>query len=150
LQFREVCQEKATWDSYVKLSSSMVSLINTISPPRNSKSEGEASSSSSKAWDWVSVNNQPEMINTCLQEISKLVKQKNVSPGEITVVAPYITDTFRFTLQSGLEDLGIPSTVYRPARPLNSEPSIKAILTLLRLVIPFGNTLPMREDVAHM
>src|SRR5262249_23747969 len=56
----------------------------------------------------------------------------------------------RFTLQSGLEDLGIPSTVYRPARALNSEPSIKAMLTLLRLVIPFGATLPSRDDVVHM
>lgn len=150
LQFREVCQEKAVWDTYTNLSSGVTSLVNSIRPPRGSKDVDQSAPNKSKAWQWIEVSNHPEMITWCLQEIQKLVQKNKVSPGEIAIVAPYITDTFRFTLQSGLEDVGIPSAVYRPARPLNSEPSIKAILTLLRLVIPFGATLPTRDDVIHM
>jgi superfamily I DNA/RNA helicase len=150
-QFHSICKQKEIWETYQNLSSEIIALITSVTPPkRSSKSVQHPVPNETDGWIWVSVPDIPQMISECVQAISKLIKDQHVPLGEIAIVTPYLTDNLRFSLQAGLADLEIPSLAFRPIYPLNSEPIVRAILTLLKLVIPTGARRPDRDDIAHM
>src|SRR5690606_37032955 len=57
----------------------------------------------------------PQMIRWAVEEIKRLVNQDGVPPGEIAVLAPFVSDALRFSLQTGLNEAGIELTTHRPS-----------------------------------
>ncbi|MHB9033416.1 MAG: UvrD-helicase domain-containing protein [Anaerolineae bacterium] len=89
-------------------------------------------------------------------QIQALVEQ-GCLPGDIAVIAPYVSEVMRFALVEELRSRGIGLFLLRPATPLRDDVIIRAGLTLARLAHPSWaeseeqvlKSLP-REDLAEM
>ncbi len=91
----------------------------------------------------------PEMLDAVTQETARLIHEEHVSPREIAIVAPYLSDALRFSLTSRLDEAGIPWRSHRPSRSLQDEPATRCLTTLARLAHPVWGMPPARRDVAH-
>lgn len=91
----------------------------------------------------------PEMLDWVAGQIHGLVYDQSVSPGEIVVLAPYLSDALRFALASRLDELQVPVRSYRPSRSLREEPAARCLLTLARLAHPEWRLAPAKYDVAY-
>ncbi|MCY3708272.1 MAG: AAA family ATPase [Caldilineaceae bacterium] len=90
----------------------------------------------------------PQMIEWAVDGIEQLVREEGVAPGEIAVLAPFVSDALRFSLLSRLEERDIPAISHRPSRALNAEPAVRTLLTLAALAHPIWQRRPPRSDVA--
>ena len=70
----------------------------------------------------------PQMIDWIIDQIVKLVNH-GTSPGEIVVLAPFVSDALRFSFTHRLEQRGLKGRSHRPSRPLSEEPAAKTVLT---------------------
>jgi superfamily I DNA/RNA helicase len=91
----------------------------------------------------------PQMLDWVADEIGRLVGEEGVSPGEIAVLAPFLTDALRFSLVNRLEQRGVPARSHRPSRALREEPAARCLLTLACIAHPQWGRCPSRFDVAY-
>ncbi len=91
----------------------------------------------------------PEMMDWVADEVTKLVQEQGVAPGEIAILAPFLSDALRFSLQHRLEERGVPSRSHRPSRALREEPAAQCLLTLAALAHPGWGICPSAPDVAQ-
>lgn len=99
---------------------------------------------------FANVRFQPEMIRWAAEEIANLVHgEAQVPPGEIVVLAPYLSDALRFSLMNRLAEYEVPVRSHRPSRSLNEEAAVRALLTLTQIAHPQWGLLPTPSDVAH-
>lgn len=91
----------------------------------------------------------PEMLDGVADEIQRLVAD-GTPPGEIVVLAPYLSDALRFSLMNRLEVRGIPVRSHRPSRSLREEPASQCLLTLAALAHPGWQVRPTAFDFAYM
>jgi hypothetical protein len=91
----------------------------------------------------------PQMLDWTADEIARLVRDEGVPPGEIVVLAPFLTDALRFSLMNRLEQREIPSRSHRPSRALRDEPATRCLLTLAAIAHPEWVISPSRFDVAY-
>jgi len=91
----------------------------------------------------------PEMLDWAAGQIARLVQEQGVPPGQIVVLAPFLSDALRFSLAHRLESLGIPARSHRPSRALRDEPAAQCLLTLARLVHPEWDLRPGKFDLAY-
>jgi hypothetical protein len=91
----------------------------------------------------------PEMLDWIAAEIAGLVHEQDVPPGEIVVLAPFLTDALRFSLMNRLERQGVPVRSHRPSRALREEPATRCLLTLAAIAHPQWGICPSRFDVAY-
>jgi len=89
----------------------------------------------------------PQMLGWVVEEIQKLVNEEGVPPGQIAVLAPFVSDALRFSLQTALREVGIDSTTHRPSRALQDEPAARTLLTLTKLAHPHWQMRPEPADV---
>ncbi len=89
----------------------------------------------------------PQMIDWTVQEIRRLITEEGVPPGEIAILAPFVSDAMRFSLQTRLTEAGITSTTHRPSRALDAEPAARTLLTLAKLAHPHWGMRPAAADV---
>ncbi len=90
----------------------------------------------------------PQMLDWVVDQIAGLI-EGGVPPGEIVVLAPFLSDALRFSLSERFEAAGIPTYSHRPSRSLRDEPATQALLTLTALAHPQWNIRPSRFDVAY-
>lgn len=81
------------------------------------------------------------------EEVKRLVLDRGVAPGEIAVLAPFVSDALRFSLQTALQKDGIMLTTHRPSRALEVEPAARRLLTLACLAHPHWGIRPAAADV---
>jgi len=91
----------------------------------------------------------PQMVDWVVEQIDSLVNQYGVSPNEIVVLAPYLSDALRFGLVEGLKAKSIEARSHRPSRALRDEPASRTLLTLARLCHPQWGIPPTDFDVAY-
>lgn len=97
----------------------------------------------------------PQMIDEVCKQIISLVSSQRALPGEIVVLAPFMTDSLRFALADRLERGGVAVRSHRPSRALREEPAVLCLLTLASLAHPDWNrrgrmaSPPSRFDVAY-
>ena len=91
----------------------------------------------------------PEMLDWVAAQIASLVDDEGTPPGEIVVLAPFLSDALRFSLAERLEQRGIPVRSHRPSRSLREEPAAQCLLTLAALAHPGWGLRPVRFDVAY-
>lgn len=91
----------------------------------------------------------PQMLRWVVEQIDRLVRHEGIDPGSIVLIAPFVSDALRFSLQSALDARDIPSTSHRPSRALQSEPAARCLLTLAALAHPDWHIRPDQHDVAQ-
>ena len=91
----------------------------------------------------------PQMLDWVAAQIANLVNGEGVSPGEIAVLAPTLSDALRFSLAHRLEGYSVPSRAHRPSRSLREETAARCLLTLACLAHPEWEILPARVDLTY-
>ena len=90
----------------------------------------------------------PEMLDWVAGQIADLV-DGGVTPGEIVVLAPFLSDSLRFSLTQRLAQAGIAARSHRPSRALRDEPAARSLLTLTALANPDWQRTPEQFDVSY-
>ena len=91
----------------------------------------------------------PDMLDWTADQIAALVHDDGVPPGEIVVLAPFLTDALRFSLTHRLAQRDVPARSHRPSRALRDEPATQTLLTWAALAHPQWGVVPARYDVAY-
>jgi len=91
----------------------------------------------------------PQMLDWVADEIARLVMEEAVPPAEIAVLAPFLSDSLRFSLTARLTRYGIAARTHRPSRALRDEPAARSLLALAKLAHPAWRRSPPPADVAH-
>ncbi|GAP15020.1 superfamily I DNA and RNA helicase [Longilinea arvoryzae] len=92
----------------------------------------------------------PAMIGWIGARIESLVHEEGVAPGEIAILAPFVSDSLRFSLMAELESRGIPARSHRPSRTLRDEPATRCLLTLAKLAHPDWELPITRQEIRVM
>jgi hypothetical protein len=92
----------------------------------------------------------PQLIHAVAEDISSLIHEEGVSPSEIVVLSPFLSDALRFSLVDSLNRFGIKTISHRPSRPLGDEPVTHAMLTMAKLVHPSWGFVPTSYDISYM
>ncbi len=90
----------------------------------------------------------PDMLDWVTEEIAALI-DTGTPPGEIVILAPYLSDSLRYSLVTRLNRFGIPSRSHRPSRALREEPATQCLLTLASLAHPQWDLRPQKSDLAY-
>lgn len=80
----------------------------------------------------------PQMLDNVVCSIKTHIQQGQKS-GDIVILAPYVSDALRFSLQNRLDKEGISLTTHRPGRELRNEPAVRCLFTLAKLAYPSWN-----------
>jgi hypothetical protein len=91
----------------------------------------------------------PQMLDWVTEQIEALVNDEDVPPGEIVVLAPFLSDALRFSLSNRLQNRGVPVRSHRPSRSLREEPATQCLLCFAALAHPQWGATPSRYDVAY-
>lgn len=87
-----------------------------------------------------------------LDEVAKMIAgmiQSGLAPSEITILAPYLSDSLRFSITQRLGENNIPWRTHRPSRSLRDEPASHALLTLAAFAHPQWEVHPPQFDIAY-
>ena len=90
-----------------------------------------------------------QMLDWVVEEIARLVVDRGLPPGEIAMLAPFLSDALRFEVTERLGKFGVPVRSHRPSRELREEPAARCLLTLTKLAQPGWSRPPPAADVAH-
>ncbi|MEL6308696.1 MAG: UvrD-helicase domain-containing protein, partial [Chloroflexota bacterium] len=90
----------------------------------------------------------PQMIDWAAENIASLVHDEGVNPSEIVVMAPYMPDALRFSLQARLDEAGVRNQTHRPSRSLREQPAARTLLTHAKIAHPQWNLVATNYDVA--
>ncbi len=91
----------------------------------------------------------PQMLDWITDEIVALIDEEGVSPKDIVVLAPFLSDSLRFSIVNRLELKHIPVKTHRPSRSLREEPATFCLLTLASIAHPEWGFIPSKFDVTH-
>lgn len=108
----------------------------------------EQEASEERAFDFVVSRFYPELLDNITAEILALV-EGGISPAEIAVLSPYLSDSLRFSIMNRLEAAGIAARSHRPSRSLRDEPASQCLLTLACLAHPGWEIHPTRFDLTY-
>ncbi|TFG67884.1 MAG: hypothetical protein E4H27_08510, partial [Anaerolineales bacterium] len=89
----------------------------------------------------------PQMLDWVTEEIVMQVHNRGVKPGDIVIIAPFLSDALRFSLAHRFAQVGIPVQSHRPSRALRDEPATQTMLTLAALAHPQWGLTPSSYDV---
>ena len=89
----------------------------------------------------------PAMLDWVADEIRMLVHDQGVPPGEIAVLAPYLSDSLRYSLMERLANQEIPVSTHRPSRSLREEPAIEGLISLAKLAHPDWGYKPTQQEM---
>ena len=88
----------------------------------------------------------PAMINWAAGEVRRLIDE-GTPPGEIVILAPFMSDVLRYTLSRKLDEFGVPHHSHRPSRALRDEPAAQTLLTLATVAFPGWNLRPQTDQL---
>ena len=78
----------------------------------------------------------PELLNELTKEIEEIRALPGGEDKKIAILAPYISDSLRFSLTHNLEDLGLIVSVQKPSSSLMQDPVIKTLILLSKFAYP--------------
>lgn len=134
----------ATTPALVRLADEISGAFTADSPPVPEDSSGDVDIHD--AFEFRFHNYYPQMLDWVAGQIAGLVED-GVAPGDIVVLAPFLSDALRFSLMHKLEQLGIDSVSHRPSRALRDEPAARAMLALAAIAHPQWDLLPPDADM---
>jgi hypothetical protein len=90
----------------------------------------------------------PQLLDAVVAQTQALLDE-GTEPADIVIVAPFLSDSLRFSVMNRLEAAGIPTRSHRPSRTLRDEPASQALLTFAAIAHPDWGIRPPRFDVAY-
>ncbi|MBN8581575.1 MAG: ATP-dependent helicase, partial [Anaerolineae bacterium] len=108
-QVIELNESFVSSEHVIQLSNALVSAV-TGEPEFDARS-------SEPAMEFILSHFHPEMLDEVVEKIRALIED-GVPPAEIVVLAPYLSDSLRFSISNRLELAGIPWRSNRPSRSL--------------------------------
>ena len=78
----------------------------------------------------------PELLDELTQQIENLRASPDGKEKKIAILAPYVSDSLRFSLKHKLESLGLQVSVQKPSSPLTQDPVIKTLIILSKFAHP--------------
>jgi hypothetical protein len=146
---RELCDEQVVLENSFVTSESVVALgtqlVNAIIPDETNVETGTWNG---ETLNFVQSRFYPELLDAIVDETLALLNE-GLPPSEIVIVAPYLSDSLRFSLTNRLDAREIPWRSHRPSRSLRDEPASHALLTLAALAHPDWKIRPPKFDVAY-
>jgi hypothetical protein len=91
----------------------------------------------------------PQMLDWVADQVNILVGEEGIPPEQIVILAPYMSDSLRYSLIERLDRQGIPTQSHRPSRALRDEPAAQCLLTLAAVAHPEWGITPSPYDVAY-
>jgi len=155
---RDLCDEHVTFDeSFVMLpemktlGEALARSVNRLplSPEVSAVAPSTRSGDATRALTYEPHRYHPEMLDWVTEQIDTLVHKRDVPPGEIVVLAPFLSDALRFSLTNRLEGEDIPTRSHRPSRALREESATHCLLTLAAIAHPAWHITPTCFDVAY-
>jgi hypothetical protein len=147
LKLKDICSETIEMKDTFVAPSQLISLrsyigekllqnVKVIDPKRDEQNA-----------DFIYTRFFPDMLEDVTKKIANLVQEQGIPPGEIAVLAPFLSDALRFSLISRLQGYNIPIRTHRPSRALRDEPATQCLLTLAALAHPSWEIIPLPSDV---
>jgi hypothetical protein len=91
----------------------------------------------------------PQMLDWVANNIEQLINDEGVLPKDIVVLAPFLSDSLRFSIVNRLENKNIPVKTHRPSRSLREESTTFCLLTLASIAHPDWGSVPTKFDIAQ-
>jgi len=91
----------------------------------------------------------PQMLDWIADQIEILIKDEGIHPKDIVVLAPFLSDSLRYSIVNRLESKHIPVKTHRPSRSLREEPATVCLFTLASLAQPEWGPIPTKFDLAQ-
>jgi hypothetical protein len=91
----------------------------------------------------------PQMLDWITDQIEDLINNEGIHPKDIVILAPFLSDSLRYSIVNRLENKGIPVKTHRPSRSLREEPATLCLFTLATLANPEWGPLPTKFDLAQ-
>jgi hypothetical protein len=167
-QLKELCQKHISFpDSYVTtpgleglavdLTSSLrrpsdLTTSRFVSPSHSHLAASDESQVDEDIHDVLLFENHrfhPQMLDWVADQVGYLVVEEGASPGEIVILAPFMSDALRYSLSERFNRLGIPTLSHRPSRALREEPAAQCLLTLTAIAHPDWGLSPTHFDLAY-
>ena len=136
LELQSGCDEVVTFDTTFNISPALETFRQTLDARINNIRPEEVDPSILSAVQYSSSQYLPEMVETITTHVRALIADEGIAPGEIAILAPFLSDSLRFSLKGSFEKAGIPSRSHRPSRSLREEPATLCLLTLAKLAHP--------------
>ena len=78
----------------------------------------------------------PELLEELTKEIEELRSLPGAKDKKIAILAPYVSDSLRFSLIHNLESLGLKVSIQKPSSTLMQDPIIKTLILLSKFARP--------------
>jgi hypothetical protein len=91
----------------------------------------------------------PQMLDWVVERASYLVEDEGIPPEEIVILAPYMSDSLRYSLSERFDRSGIATQSHRPSRALKDEPAAQCLLTLAAVAHPEWGITPVSYELAY-
>jgi len=91
-----------------------------------------------------------ELLRQTAEIIIQAIKQQEINPADIAIIAPGLDEIARYSLIEILAAKDIPVRPLNEQRPIVSSPIVRSLLTLLGLVYPDLGRLVDRDAIAEM
>jgi hypothetical protein len=91
-----------------------------------------------------------EMLKSAAESAIEQIKSGKVPPGDIAIIAPGLDAISRYTIIDIFDRHQIPIESLNAQRPLNSNPDVRALLTLMALTYPNLGQLVSRDEIADL
>jgi len=138
------CQQEILNGSSLCLADSLVtSVLELVNEPTVAISLPEAVQS-------IQTTSRAQLLRQTAEVIVNAIKDGQVQPNEVAVIAPGLDAIARYTLVEILTKQGIPVESLNDQRPLIHSPTIRGLLTVMALVYPGLGRLVNRNAVAEM
>jgi hypothetical protein len=153
LSLKSYCIEKVAFDRSFVNPERITNLINHLHNIIKLKSAYKSGVDKDKRY-LNSINLQhnryfPQMLDWVSERIQQIIKLDQESPGEIVVIAPFLSDALRFALTNRLKNFGISTRSHRPSRSLYDEPVTQCLFTLTKLAHPMWSARLSKYEVAY-
>lgn len=151
LKLKKLCKRKEVFTQSLVMSSAVAAYNRELAVSFGSANERAASSSELCSGLAFSAHRFfPDMLEWTASETARLIHGEGVPPHEIVIIAPFLSDALRFSLESRLKAQAVAVRAHRPSRALREQGAVKGVLTLARLAHPEWTVWPpSTAEVAH-
>ncbi|MFM2304386.1 MAG: hypothetical protein RLZZ135_1796, partial [Cyanobacteriota bacterium] len=91
-----------------------------------------------------------EMLKSAAESAIEQIKSGKVQPGDIAIIAPGLDAISRYTIIDMFDRHQVPIESLNAQRPLNSDPGVRALLTLMALTYTNLGQLVSRDEIADL
>jgi len=148
-QFKKACDHVMSFSNSQILSNDMFLLQDRIQQKILSNKTHESRINVNHTLELSTPRFFPQMINDIVQRIADLINLESAKPEDFVILAPYLSDSLRFTLANEMNLIGIPFRSHRPSRSLLEEPATRCLLTLSKIAHPTWDLKPSQFDFRY-